>query len=275
MKHCKYQHIMRDIDKYCPIDGEPPEEKDGDRRWLLGIFAIAIVVFLVLKNPAIPERQKDNPSPVPITLTIPPTEKIVSIEGKNAENDVPETGIKVNPPIEKAVEVVESEPQLEAAPENNKSYANLPSEISSNGIDVKPTSNFQLFNSLLVSHAMIKLDKVNVKVPGVYKTNLSLRTGRSYGIIAWCAETRDSLDKKVAATNLYISVDGKEMNTLAYENIYRNDTKGNYCAVPGVIVTNINPGSHHFTVREEKRSDGSGDYEPGDYIWDIDVDFIK
>ncbi len=146
------------------------------------------------------------------------------------------------------------------------------------GLDVIPITvdSFNRFHSLLVSHAMIKLNTVNNKRAGHFTTDLSLKKGPSYGLFAWCTSKEKNLREIVSKVSFSMLVDGAEIDTRKFSWIYHQDTKGNYCALPGALVTNIQKGTYHIIITETINSDFSseiGNYDTGDYIYDLKVDF--
>jgi hypothetical protein len=186
--------------------------------------------------------------------------------GKNGDDPLPSDTIEI--PTLTLTQIPLTEIQIEPS---NTPRPNLL-------LDVIPITedSYGRFNSLLVSHAMNKLDIVNNKKNGHFSTDLTLKKGVSYGLFAWCSSKDSRLKEILSKISYSMEVDGTDINTDQFEWIFHKDTNGNFCAVPGALVTNIQKGKYHIVITEtihSKFSEEIGQYETGDYIYDLSITF--
>lgn len=245
-------------------------------RYLLGLAcALAMMLSSCGGNGSISKWLNE-----PLNKTAPSvdTPALLSITQKSQKNEVitagPSIQITDNP-----ISIEKSEtPFPTPIPPTNTSIPPSDTPKPTLRLDVIPVTidDYENFNSLLVSHAMIKLDILNNKNTGHFSTDLTLKKGASYGLFAWCLSKEDRLQDVLSKISYKMQVDGAEIDTSQFGWIYHRDTNGNYCAFPGALVTNIQKGTYHIVITEtihSKFSSGAGNYEPGDYIYDMKISF--
>jgi hypothetical protein len=123
---------------------------------------------------------------------------------------------------------------------------------------------------------MNKLDIVNNKKAGHFSTELTLKKNASYGLFAWCSSKESRLREILSKLSYTVRIDETDLDTGQFEWIFHKDTNGNFCALPGALVTNIQKGKYRFVITETINSEFSQEisqYEAGNYIYDMLITF--